>query len=166
MKVVTYGRISQAGDDDTSLSNQRAIVEQYAEDNDLECVGWFEDRNVSGKTHPSDRDGFQELMGVLRETDEINTVLVKDGRRLARGRSASEITNFLQGELGREIEFVYTNPTGLEEQVDMMMGADEGTAEWVMGPMMDGANKMVERQQIAEAIEKGSLSDPWYGTGY
>ena len=156
MKVLTYGRISQ--DDDTSLPNQKQLNEDYAEENDLDVVAWESDENVSGKVHPKDRDGFQRIISHLREDSEISIILVKNGKRLARGISASEIENFLQMELGREVDIIKTNPSGLDEQVERMSNAEEGSTDWAAQPMMEGAQKMVERQKIAEAIKQGKLA--------
>lgn len=159
MRALGYGRISDSdgGDEETSLPNQRDMIEEYASENGLEIVDWYQDRNVSGKTHPSERNGFQQLMAVLEEREDIPVVLVKNGKRLARGLSADDVKNSLRNEIGREIEFVKTHPEGLERQVDSFKAADEGSTEWAMAPAMEGMKKSFERQEIAQAREQGKL---------
>ena len=77
LKALGYGRISDAGgDNETSLPNQHELYKDYIADNDdLQNEGWYEDKNVSGDTPITERDGFSDLIDHLRQDEEIEIVL-------------------------------------------------------------------------------------------
>lgn len=81
---MTAGYVRLSKDDDrrnySSIENQKLIIQQYAEDQNLVIDRWYEDDGVSG--YLFDRPGFNRLMEDLEK--DIDTVFVKDFSRLGR----------------------------------------------------------------------------------
>ena len=91
-----YMRLSRDDEQDgesNSISNQKALLTDYAMRNQFRNIKVFVDDGVSGVTF--NRDGFRELL-VLIESDQVATLIVKDMSRLGR--------NYL--EVGRLTEIV------------------------------------------------------------
>ena len=70
-----------------SISNQRNIIRQFCEDNNITVVREFSDDGYSGATFTK-RPGFQDMLRHL-ETGLINTVITKDLSRLGRDMQES-----------------------------------------------------------------------------
>lgn len=64
-----------------SISNQKALLTDYARRNKFKNVRIFVDDGVSGVT--MNRNGFQEMMALV-EAGKVSTVIVKDMSRLGR----------------------------------------------------------------------------------
>lgn len=77
-----YVRLSR--DDDrrnyVSIENQKLIISQYAERNNMTIDRWYEDDGISG--YIFDRPGFNQLMKDFDK--DIDTIIVKDFSRLGR----------------------------------------------------------------------------------
>ena len=79
-----YLRLSRDDDqngESNSISNQRALLTEYAKKNKFKNVKVFIDDGVSGVTLK--RDGFKEMYDLI-EKDQVSTVIVKDMSRLGR----------------------------------------------------------------------------------
>jgi len=153
VQVFLYGRISVADDDDgdeTSLPNQRGMMKEFAAEENLSVEGWFYDRNKSGATDPFARDGFGEMVEALRTHEDVTTILIKNGKRIARGESAEDIKKELKGLLSREIEIIKTHPEEMEK-------LEEEVPDFLK-PTVEGARKTHERLAIEEARQAGKLT--------
>ncbi|MBQ7504941.1 MAG: recombinase family protein [Ruminococcus sp.] len=69
-----------------SISNQRNIIRQYCQDNNITIVREFVDDGYSGSNFT--RPGFQEMLQHI-DTGLVNTVITKDLSRLGRDMSES-----------------------------------------------------------------------------
>ena len=83
-RAVAYVRISsQRQVNNESPMTQRDVIQRFADTNDIEIVGWFEDIAKSGKD--ADRDGLQSLMQYCMEhKGEIDNWLVYNIKRASR----------------------------------------------------------------------------------
>ena len=96
-----------------SISNQKAILRDYAERNQLFNYRFFVDDGVSGTTF--ERDGFREMQSLIMR-GEIDTVIVKDLSRFGRNYiDAGTYTELLYPSLG--VRFI-----ALQENVDTGRG--------------------------------------------
>ena len=79
-----YCRLSQDDmlqGESNSITNQKAILKKYAEDNDFSNPVFYVDDGVSGTTF--ERDGFKSMMADV-EAGKVGTVITKDLSRLGR----------------------------------------------------------------------------------
>ena len=96
-----------------SISNQKAILRDYAERNQFFNYRFFIDDGVSGTTF--ERSGFREMQGLIMR-GEIDTVIVKDLSRFGRNYiDAGTYTELLYPSLG--VRFI-----ALQENVDTGRG--------------------------------------------
>ena len=79
-----YCRLSQDNmlqGESNSITNQKAILKKYAEDNGFSNTVYYVDDGVSGTTF--ERDGFKAMMADV-EAGKVSTVITKDLSRLGR----------------------------------------------------------------------------------
>jgi Site-specific recombinases, DNA invertase Pin homologs len=79
-----YSRLSRDDEmqgESNSITNQKKILEEYAQRNGFGCVRHFCDDGVSGTTF--ERKGFKEMLGEI-EAGNVGAVIVKDMSRLGR----------------------------------------------------------------------------------
>lgn len=79
-----YCRLSQDDmlqGESNSITNQKAILKKYAEDNGFQNMAYYVDDGVSGTTF--DREGFKAMMADI-ENGKVGTVITKDLSRLGR----------------------------------------------------------------------------------
>ena len=79
-----YCRLSQDDmlqGESNSITNQKAILKKYAEDNGFSNPVYYVDDGVSGTTF--ERDGFKAMMADV-EAGKVSTVITKDLSRLGR----------------------------------------------------------------------------------
>ena len=101
-----------------SISNQKALLTDYAKRNKFRNVKIFIDDGVSGVTF--NRDGFKEIMGLI-ESDRVSTVIVKDMSRL--GRNYLEVGQLTETVFPmHNIRFIAVN-----DGVDSEKGEDDFT---------------------------------------
>ena len=109
----------QGGGESNSISNQRAMLTDYAKKNGFTNVRTFFDDGVSGATF--NREGFQSMLELI-EQDMVGTVIVKDMSRFGR--------NYL--EVGRLTEIVFPQHDvrliAIADGVDTSHGEDDFTA--------------------------------------
>ena len=116
-----YLRLSRDDDqqgESNSISNQRAMLSEYAKKNGFRNVKVFIDDGVSGVT--LNRDGFKEMYQLI-ESDQVATVIVKDMSRLGR--------NYL--EVGQLTEMVFPQHNirfiAVNDCIDSSLGEDDFT---------------------------------------
>ena len=144
MRVLGYGRTSQ-DDQDSSLTDQKAICKEFCETTDdheygetHEFCGWHQDRDVSGSIYPAERPGFSDLIDHLNEDESIDGIVVKNFKRLGRDPiDQITIKRFLERlHVGREIEIMCVDPwegdrrSLMDPRVQMMKDSDDPLAEW------------------------------------
>ena len=125
-----YLRLSREDEqngESNSISNQKALLNDYAKKNGFRNIKIFIDDGVSGATF--NRDGFKAMLELI-EQDLISTVIVKDMSRLGR--------NYL--EVGQFTEIVFPQHCvrliAVADGVDSERGEDDFTpfrailAEW------------------------------------
>lgn len=117
-----YLRLSREDEqngESNSISNQRAMLTDYAKKNGFKDVRIFIDDGVSGATF--NRDGFQSMLDLI-ERDMVSTVIVKDMSRFGR--------NYL--EVGQLTEIVFPQHNvrliAIADGVDSDKGEDDFTA--------------------------------------
>ncbi|MDR1630486.1 MAG: recombinase family protein [Oscillospiraceae bacterium] len=117
-----YLRLSREDEqngESNSISNQRAMLTDYATKNGFKNVQIFIDDGVSGATF--NRDGFQSMLELI-EQDMVSTVIVKDMSRFGR--------NYL--EVGQLTEIVFPQHNvrliAIADGVDSDKGEDDFTA--------------------------------------
>ena len=79
-----YCRLSQddmLDGESNSITNQKAILKKYADDNGFKNTAFYVDDGVSGTTF--ERDGFKAMIADV-ENGKIGTVITKDLSRLGR----------------------------------------------------------------------------------
>ena len=79
-----YCRLSQDDmlqDESNSITNRKAILKKYAEDNGFRNTAYYVDYGVSGTTW--ERDGFKAMMADV-EAGKVGTIITKDLSRLGR----------------------------------------------------------------------------------
>ena len=79
-----YCRLSQDDmlqGESNSITNQKAILKKYAEDNGFSNPVYYVDDGVSGTTF--ERDGFKAMMADV-EAGKVGTIITKDLSRLSR----------------------------------------------------------------------------------
>ncbi len=83
-RAAAYVRISsQKQVNGESPTTQREAIQRYADSNDIEITGWFEDIAKSGKN--ADRDGLQDLMGYcLKNKGKVDHWIVYNMKRASR----------------------------------------------------------------------------------
>lgn len=116
-----YLRLSRDDDlegESNSISNQKALLTDYAKRNKFRNVKIFVDDGVSGVTMK--RDGFQKMMALV-EADKVSTVIVKDMSRL--GRNYLEVGQLTETIFPmHDVRFIAVN-----DGVDSDQGEDDFT---------------------------------------
>jgi len=117
-----YLRLSREDEqngESNSISNQKAMLTEYAKKNGFRNTKIFIDDGVSGATF--NRDGFQSMLNLI-EQDTVSTVIVKDMSRFGR--------NYL--EVGQLTEIVFPQHNvrliAIADGVDSDKGEDDFTA--------------------------------------
>ena len=115
-----YERLSHDDElqgESNSISNQKRILEEYANMNGLTDFVHFTDDGISGTQF--DRPGFQQMIAEV-EADRISVVIIKDMGRF--GRDYLQVGTYM--ELLRKHE---TRLIALNDGVDTLQGDDEFT---------------------------------------
>lgn len=92
IKAFGYLRTSSAtnvGPDKDSETRQRAAIQDYADRNGIEIVGWFYDAAVKGAELIQDRPGFAEMLTAITGNG-VRTILVETAGRFARDLMVQE----------------------------------------------------------------------------
>ena len=120
LRVWLYSRLSRDDDaEQNSLSNQKKIIREFAEQNDFIIIGESFDDNISGMTF--DRDGIDELTDQV-EKGAIDAVIVKDLSRLGRHRTKTSVYIDYLTEKGVRVLSVTENIDTFCEEDDLMIG--------------------------------------------
>lgn len=99
-------RCSTPGQADTSIGDQRRVLEAFAREHAMVAVGFVSLAGVSG-SHPGNRDDIPELISRKRHQNDFDTLLVQDSSRLT--RSGPQHAHKIESELnaaGIDVVFV------------------------------------------------------------
>lgn len=117
--TILYGRLSQEDDregESNSISNQRMILEKYAEDKDFENIKFLFDDGYSGTSY--NRPAWNEIVAMM-EQGQIATIIVKDMSRL--GRDYLQTGNLLEHTFPNyNVRFI-----SVSDNVDSLYGIDD-----------------------------------------
>lgn len=116
-----YLRLSRDDDlegESNSISNQRTLLLKYAKKNHFDNIKIFVDDGISGVTF--NRQGFQDMLHLI-ESDQVETLIVKDMSRL--GRNYIEVGNLTESVLPlHNVRLIAVN-----DGVDSSKGEDDFT---------------------------------------
>lgn len=157
-KVVLYLRLSQEdGDDESaSITNQRKILMDYAERNNMEVVDVYIDDGVSGYT--MNRPAFNKLKNDLNN-DKVDVIIVKDLSRL--GRHNAKVQLFLETieESDKRVISIGDNYDTLDENSHDMVGIHT----WANEKYVKDTSKKVRRSLKVLQKEGRLLCNVPYG---
>ena len=120
LRVWLYSRLSRDDDiEQNSLSNQKKIIREFAEQNEFVIVGESFDDNISGMTF--DRGGIDELTDAV-EKGSLDAVIVKDLSRLGRHRTKTSVYIDYLTSKGVRVLSVTENIDTFCEEDDLMIG--------------------------------------------
>jgi DNA invertase Pin-like site-specific DNA recombinase len=89
MRAWLYYRLSRDEDEElNSLTNQKKILVDYAEEKGFKIIGESFDDNVSGMHF--DREGIEKIYDVVDE-GKVDAIIVKDLSRLGRHRTQTAL---------------------------------------------------------------------------
>ena len=159
-----YERLSHDDElqgESNSISNQKAMLEDYAEKNGFTGIRHFTDDGISGTTF--EREGLQAMLAEV-EKGNIGTIIVKDMSRLGR--------NYVQmGMLREQLRRANVRLIAVNEGVDTGSGFDDELQNELDGYKTEQAQyendrksaarflKLVERYSNAEEMSTVMLND-------
>lgn len=117
--TILYGRLSQEDDregESNSISNQRMILEKYAEEKGFENIKFLFDDGYSGTSY--NRPAWNEIVAMM-EQGQVGAIIVKDMSRL--GRDYLQTGNLLEHTFpNHNVRFV-----SVSDNVDSLYGIDD-----------------------------------------
>lgn len=117
--TILYGRLSQEDDkngESNSISNQRIILEKFAQEKGFENVKFLFDDGYSGTSY--NRPAWNEIVALM-EQDQVATIIVKDMSRL--GRDYLQTGNLLEHTFpNHNVRFI-----SISDNVDSLYGIDD-----------------------------------------
>lgn len=117
--TILYGRLSQEDDregESNSISNQRMILEKYAEEKGFENIKFLFDDGYSGTSY--NRPAWNEIVALM-EQGQVATIIVKDMSRL--GRDYLQTGNLLEHTFPNyNVRFI-----SISDNVDSLYGIDD-----------------------------------------
>lgn len=163
-KIVAYLRLSREDGDDesSSITNQRKILSEYAEKNNIKIDEFYVDDGYSGYT--MERPDFNRLKEDLNN-DEIDTIIVKDLSRL--GRHNAKVQLFLENiiEVGKRVIALGDNYDTYNEASHDMVGVQTWMNEKYVRDVSKKVRKSVETMQKEgrwiTGVPYGYMLDPF-----
>lgn len=158
IEAVAYLRISRDDSDyeSSSITNQRAIISEWAEKNGFVITEWYIDENYSG--YSMTRPDFNRLKNDLNN-DKVNVIIAKDLSRI--GRHNAKVNLFLEN-----IEEVGKRVIAIGDQYDTLdktSGTYLGVKTWMNETIVKTTSEKV-RQSITKMQEEGRfISNVPYG---
>ena len=115
-----YERLSHDDElqgESNSITNQKKILEDYAEQNGFGNIRHYTDDGISGTRF--DRPGFQNMIGAV-EADLVGVVIIKDMSRF--GRDYLQVGTYMEVLRKHDVRLI-----ALSDNVDTLYGDDEFT---------------------------------------
>ncbi|WP_456394406.1 recombinase family protein [Thermococcus sp.] len=118
MKAVAYIRVSTKEQDE---NNQRQAIQESAKSKDIEILGWFIDKGVSGTKKFKEREGARTLLNYIK-TNSVDAVLVFAIDRLGRNmedtvNTIKELENFGVKVISVKEEFLQTMDNNIRKLI-------------------------------------------------
>lgn len=82
IKVVAYARFSSSNQREESITAQNRFIRMYADNHNMEVIGWYADHARTGKT--VDRPQFQKLLSDAKNCPEFTSIIVHKFDRFSR----------------------------------------------------------------------------------
>lgn len=169
IEAVAYLRISRDDGDDesSSITNQRAMISEWAEKNGFIIVDWYIDENYSGYSF--------KRPDMIRLRDDINNnkvdvVIVKDLSRL--GRHNARVNLFLENmeELGKRVIAIKDNYDTTDKSSTAYVGIktwmNENYVRETSEKVRDAIAKMQEEGRFINNVPYGYYLDPFNAGKY
>ena len=147
IEAVGYLRLSKDDkeiDESTSITNQRAIINDWAAKNGFIITNWYTDDGYSG--YSMDRPGFNELKKDLNN-GKIKVIIAKHLSRI--GRRGSEVNLFLENmqEDGNRIITISDGYDTFDERTHDMVGINTWVNEKYIRDTSKNIKSAIERMQ-------------------
>lgn len=162
-KVIAYLRLSREDGDDesSSITNQRRIILEFAEQNNLVIDEFYIDDGYSGYT--MERPDFNRLKQDLNE-DLVDTIIVKDLSRL--GRHNAKVQLFLENiiEVGKRVIALGDNydtyNVASHDMVGIQTWMNEKYVRDVSRKVRDSVQTMQKEGRWITSVPYGYMMDP------
>lgn len=162
--VVAYLRLSRedGNDESTSISNQRRILLEYAEKNNIKIEKFYIDDGESGFSF-SNRPAFNELKDDLN-ANKVDVILVKDLSRL--GRNSGHMLTFVENlqKDGKRLIAVGDNYDSDDENASDMLNINSWLGERylkeISRKVKDSIRAMQKEGKFISCVPYGYVIDP------
>lgn len=146
IEAVGYLRLSRddGEDESTSITNQRAIIDDWAKKNGFIIVKWYTDDGYSG--YSMDRPGFNQLKEDLND-GKINVIIAKHLSRI--GRHNSKVGLFLEQILedGKRVITISDGYDTFDERTHEMLGIQTWVNEKYIKDTSRNIRAAIDRMQ-------------------
>ena len=146
IEAVGYLRLSRDDGDDesTSITNQRAIIADWAKNNGFIITKWYTDDGYSG--YSMDRPGFNQLKEDLND-GKVNVIIAKHLSRI--GRHNSKVGLFLEQILedGKRVITISDGYDTFDERTHEMVGIQTWINEKYVKDTSKNVRAAIERMQ-------------------
>lgn len=146
IEAVGYLRLSKddGEDESTSITNQRAIIEDWAAKNRFIITNWYTDDGYSG--YSMNRPGFNELKKDLND-GKIKVIIAKHLSRI--GRRGSQVNLFLENiqEDGNRVITISDGYDTFDERTHDMVGINTWVNEKYIRDTSKNIRSAIERMQ-------------------
>lgn len=155
--VVIDGYVRLSRDDNkrnySSIENQKKIIQNYAEENNMTIRHIYEDDGISG--YSFNRPEFQKMMACI---DTIDVIVAKDLSRI--GRHNAKVLLFLEEmeELGKRVILIDDNYDSLYSDDDII-----GIKTWDNERHVKNTSRKVKRIKRMEQENGTLISQPPFG---
>ena len=164
IKAVGYLRLSRDDGDDesSSITNQRAIIKEWAQKNDFIITKWYVDDGYSGYT--MSRPDFDKLKEDLNN-DIVDTIIVKNLSRL--GRHNAKVNLFLENieEVGKRVIALGDNYDTYDKNSHEMVGIKTWMNEKYVKDTSKNVREAIEKMQregrYISRVPYGYVLDPF-----
>lgn len=157
MRAVIYARYSSDKQTEQSIEGQLAVCREYANRNNIEIVGEYIDRAISGRT--DNRPDFQRMLADAAK-GEWDAVIVYKGDRFARNRIESAINKNRLKECGVRLLSATENIPETPEGI-ILESLLEGMAEYYSAELSQKVKRGIE-----ESRKKGLVTGGRRPLGY
>ena len=146
IEAVGYLRLSRddGEDESTSITNQRAIIDDWAKKNGFIIVKWYTDDGYSG--YSMDRPGFNQLKEDLND-GKVNVIIAKHLSRI--GRHNSKVGLFLEQILedGKRVITINDGYDTFDERTHEMLGIQTWVNEKYIKDTSRNIRAAIDRMQ-------------------
>ena len=164
IEAVGYLRLSRDDGDDesSSITNQRAIINEWADKNGFVITKWYIDDGYSGYT--MNRPDFNVLKKDLNE-DKVDVIIVKNLSRL--GRHNAKVNLFLENieEVGKRVIAISDNYDTYDKNSHDMVGIktwiNEKYVKDTSRNVREAISKMQKEGRIVSNVPYGYELDPF-----